>query len=139
MKSQVLHTVWCYISGEAAGEIWHWSLMDEFEARTRDMIILFHILFYFILFQFEPPPYRVENMATPTAIFSGSNDKLSDPQDVDELRPRIANLEYSEEIPGWNHADFLFGIDAPTRLYSKILDMMAVSMSESDSIWTEIE
>ena len=26
MKSQVLHTVWCYISGEAAGEIWHWSL-----------------------------------------------------------------------------------------------------------------
>ena len=26
MKSQVLHTVWAYISGEAAGEIWHWSL-----------------------------------------------------------------------------------------------------------------
>ena len=25
MKSQVLHTVWCYISGEAAGEIWHRS------------------------------------------------------------------------------------------------------------------
>ena len=27
MKSHVLHTVWCYISGEAAGEIWHWSLL----------------------------------------------------------------------------------------------------------------
>ena len=26
MKSQVLHTVWCYITGEAAGEIWNWSL-----------------------------------------------------------------------------------------------------------------
>ena len=26
MKSQVLHTVWCNISGEAAGEIWNWSL-----------------------------------------------------------------------------------------------------------------
>ena len=26
MKSYVLHTVWCHISGEAAGEIWHWSL-----------------------------------------------------------------------------------------------------------------
>ena len=26
-KSQVLHTVWCYIFGEAAGEIWHWSLL----------------------------------------------------------------------------------------------------------------
>ena len=27
MKSQVLHTVWCDISGEAAGGIWHWSLV----------------------------------------------------------------------------------------------------------------
>ena len=27
MKSQVLHTVWRSVSGEAAGEIWHWSLL----------------------------------------------------------------------------------------------------------------
>ena len=27
MKSQVLHTMWCNISGEAAGEIWKWSLL----------------------------------------------------------------------------------------------------------------
>ena len=27
MKSQVLLTVWCNISGEAGGEIWHWSLL----------------------------------------------------------------------------------------------------------------
>ena len=27
MKSHVLHTVWCNISGEAAGEIWNWSLL----------------------------------------------------------------------------------------------------------------
>ena len=26
MKSQVLHTVWCNISADAAGEIWSWSL-----------------------------------------------------------------------------------------------------------------
>ena len=26
MKSQVLHTVWCHIYCEAAGEFWHWSL-----------------------------------------------------------------------------------------------------------------
>ena len=26
MKSQILHTVWCHISCEAAGEFWHWSL-----------------------------------------------------------------------------------------------------------------
>ena len=27
MKNPVLYTVWCYISGEAAGEIWSWSLL----------------------------------------------------------------------------------------------------------------
>ena len=27
MESQVLHTVWCNISGEAEGEIRHWSLL----------------------------------------------------------------------------------------------------------------
>ena len=27
MKSQVLHTTWCNISGEAAGGIWNWSLL----------------------------------------------------------------------------------------------------------------
>ena len=27
MKRHVLHTVWCNISGEAAGEIWKWSLL----------------------------------------------------------------------------------------------------------------
>ena len=26
MQSQVLHTVWCQISCEVAGEFWHWSL-----------------------------------------------------------------------------------------------------------------
>ena len=26
MKCQVLHTVWCNISAEVSGEIWHWSL-----------------------------------------------------------------------------------------------------------------
>ena len=27
MESQVLHTVWCNITGETAGEIWSWSLL----------------------------------------------------------------------------------------------------------------
>ena len=28
MESQVLQTVWCYISCEATGEIWNWSLLE---------------------------------------------------------------------------------------------------------------
>ena len=35
MKSQVLHTVWCNVSGEIAGEIWHWSLLGAKGLSTR--------------------------------------------------------------------------------------------------------
>ena len=63
-------------------------------------------------------------MATPTVLFAGSNDKLADPKDVQLLKKRLTNLRYFEEIEGWNHVDFLFGNDAPSLLYSRMLNMM---------------
>lgn len=65
-------------------------------------------------------------MATPAVLFSGSNDKLASPKDVQLLKKRITNLRYFQEIKEWNHADFLFGNDAPSVLYSKMLDMIEV-------------
>ena len=41
MKSQVLLTVWCNISGEAAGEIWHWSLSGVKGLRATMLVTLF--------------------------------------------------------------------------------------------------
>lgn len=75
-------------------------------------------------FQFKPPEYRVENMATPTVLFAGAKDKLADPKDVEILKKRLSNIKYFEQIEHWNHLDFLFGIDAPELLYSKMLDIM---------------
>ena len=41
MKSQVLHTAWCHISGEAAGEIWTWSLLGvKGKQRKLDVVII---------------------------------------------------------------------------------------------------
>ena len=40
MESQVLHTVWCYISGEAAGEIWIWSDSWEWNDETPSVLPL---------------------------------------------------------------------------------------------------
>lgn len=75
-------------------------------------------------FQFKPPEYRVENMATPAVLFAGAKDKLADPKDVELLKKRLSNIKYFEQVEHWNHLDFLFGIDAPELLYSKMLDMM---------------
>ena len=41
MKSQAFHTVWCYISAEAAGEIWNWSLLG-----VKGLIYLLHQVFF---------------------------------------------------------------------------------------------
>ena len=67
-------------------------------------------------------------MATPTVLFSGSNDKLADPTDVRLLKKRLTDMRYFKEIEGWNHADFLFGNDAPSLLYSKMLDMIETDL-----------
>ena len=45
MRSQVLHTVWCNTSGEAAGEIWNWSQMRD------DYYQFSHFLPYTFLFK----------------------------------------------------------------------------------------
>ena len=47
MKSQVLHTVWCSISGEAAGEIWNWALLGvkglKVESVTSELVSVIQI------------------------------------------------------------------------------------------------
>ena len=49
MKNQVLYTVWCHISGEAAGEIWNWSflgvrgLKGQINQTTPKTIELLHV------------------------------------------------------------------------------------------------
>lgn len=74
--------------------------------------------------QATAPLCQVHNMPTPTLLFVGSNDVLGDPADVEALKPKISNLLHYEVIPGWNHLDFLYGIDASKLLYPKIVSVM---------------
>ena len=53
MKSQVLHTVWCNITGEAAGEIWAWSLLGFYVSWSVHwfFVFLFLCISFFPLFR----------------------------------------------------------------------------------------
>ncbi|XP_069609612.1 lysosomal acid lipase/cholesteryl ester hydrolase-like isoform X2 [Ranitomeya imitator] len=74
--------------------------------------------------QSAPPLYDVTNMNVPTAIWSGGNDWLADKLDVELLIPKIHNLVFYKEIRKWQHLDFIWGLDAPQKVYKKILKLL---------------
>ncbi|XP_023422444.1 lipase member N [Cavia porcellus] len=74
--------------------------------------------------QSQPPVYDLTAMTVPTAIWAGGQDILVTPRDVDRILPQIGNLHYFHMFPDWNHFDFVWGLDAPQRLYRKIIALM---------------
>nr|XP_021513652.1 lipase member N isoform X2 [Meriones unguiculatus] len=74
--------------------------------------------------QSRPPLYDLTSMKVPTAIWAGGHDILITPQDVARILPQLTSLRYFKLFPDWNHFDFVWGLDAPQRLYSKIIGLM---------------
>lgn len=84
--------------------------------------------------QATAPLCHVQDMPTPTLLFVGANDVLGDPGDNEALKPRIKNLVHYEIIPGWNHLDFLYGIDAHKLLYPKLVSTMKTEFCCSQAV-----
>ncbi|XP_068747166.1 gastric triacylglycerol lipase-like [Montipora capricornis] len=76
----------------------------------------------------DPPTYNLQEVDLPVALYSGSDDWLADPRDVAYLATQLRDMTH-DEIPGWDHVDFIWGMQAPT-LYHKIINDIKSTLTE---------
>lgn len=70
----------------------------------------------------HPPEYNFENVTCPVYLYSGSEDLLIPPQDVEDLKHSLRHTVKHETLQGWNHMDVMLGRNSREILYKNILD-----------------
>ena len=104
MKSQVLLTVWCNISGEAAREIWHWSLsgvkgLIKFFIHLLMGTRLAYVVFMSQACELCAWEWEIWSLQGGEARRSVSSCEIGlvEVQSVDQMLPRVAMLHHRVE------------------------------------------
>lgn len=80
----------------------------------------------------SPPEYPLHKITLPIALFSADNDWLSSNVDVTNLYVQLVNPidHYIVPLKEFNHIDFLWAVDAPTLVYTKLLQLLEEGVSK---------
>lgn len=74
--------------------------------------------------QDTPPNYNLSKVLMPTGLYSGTNDWLADPTDVEKLIADLPTNTIVRElvVDGFAHLDFTWGEHANTKVYSYVIE-----------------
>ena len=74
--------------------------------------------------QTTPPAYPIRPMRIPTAVFTGGEDWLADPTDVQFIFDNLQSLVFKKDIPNYNHIDFVWALSANQLIYPDLINVM---------------
>ena len=74
--------------------------------------------------QTTPPIYDLTQVKVPVALYSGTNDWLADPTDVDFLRKVLPNIVDNLIVDIYNHQDFVWAVNTREVIYDRMLELM---------------
>ncbi|NWR21828.1 LIPM Lipase, partial [Emberiza fucata] len=77
--------------------------------------------------QLRPPFYQIEAMRVPVAVWSGGHDWVTPREETQHLLSHLTNVVHHEHFPDWNHFDHHWGLNAPQRMYERMVAMMEES------------
>ncbi|XP_015184619.1 PREDICTED: uncharacterized protein LOC107070697 [Polistes dominula] len=73
-----------------------------------------------------PPEYNISTITVPIALYYGSNDWFINVKDLFKVSKELKNVIDVYKVPfeKFNHVDFMWAVDAPKLVYSRILRTM---------------
>uniref|UniRef100_A0A2A4K7B0 Partial AB-hydrolase lipase domain-containing protein n=1 Tax=Heliothis virescens TaxID=7102 RepID=A0A2A4K7B0_HELVI len=79
----------------------------------------------------SPPEYPLHKITLPIALFGSENDWLASDIDVTNLYVQLVNPidHYIVPLKEFNHIDFLYAVDAPTLVYTRLLQLLEEGVS----------
>ena len=77
-----------------------------------------------LLLKVTPPEYNVSKMTVKTATFAGGLDWIASPADVAWLLPQIQQHVFHKTIDDYDHADYIWAMNAVTVLYPDIINLI---------------
>ncbi|KPJ07150.1 Lipase 3 [Papilio machaon] len=73
----------------------------------------------------RPPKYNLGNVKIPTFLHYSYNDPLSQVKDVYRLHEELGHgIKMLLPLPTFSHLDYMWGIDAKTVLYDRVINLM---------------